>query len=110
AGNSRRRGAVRRPGSKKGPTGGSGGKGRRSLEGRGPTPKATERTGHPAAARRAAAQRRAEAAPRRPAAAAQHQANREVVAGRNAVLELMQANAPVDTLYFAVDPASDDRL
>ena len=37
-GNSRRRGAVRKTGSKKGPAVGSGGQRRRALEGRGPTP------------------------------------------------------------------------
>ena len=45
AGNSSRRGAIRK--SKKGATGGSGGKGRQALRGRGPTPRAEERTGHP---------------------------------------------------------------
>ncbi|MGA7135627.1 MAG: 23S rRNA (guanosine(2251)-2'-O)-methyltransferase RlmB, partial [Mycobacterium sp.] len=35
AGNSRRRGAVRKAGTKKGPTVGSGGQRRRGLEGRG---------------------------------------------------------------------------
>src|SRR5690625_1009367 len=110
AGNSRRRGAVRKPGSKKGATGGSGGKGRRGLQGRGPTPKATDRTGHPAAARKAAAERRAEAAPRRRGAGAERPAAREIVAGRNAVVELMEAHAPVERLYYAADPASDERL
>lgn len=51
AGNSKRRGATRKPGSKKGPTVGSGGKNRRALEGRGPTPKAEDRPYHPAAKR-----------------------------------------------------------
>gem|GEM_PF-5788988 len=45
-GNSQRRGAIR--GSKKGPTGGSGGQRRKGLEARGATPKATDRTQHPA--------------------------------------------------------------
>src|SRR6188508_1189819 len=49
AGNSQRKGATRRPGSKKGPTVGSGGQPRKSLQGRGPTPKAVERPYHPAA-------------------------------------------------------------
>src|SRR5690625_7060763 len=49
AGNSKRRGAVRKPGSKKGAQVGTGGKGRRALEGRGPTPKAEDRPYHPAA-------------------------------------------------------------
>jgi len=38
AGNSRRRGAIRKAGTKKGPVVGSGGQRRRGLEGRGPTP------------------------------------------------------------------------
>ena len=43
AGNSQRRGAVRKTGSKKGATVGSGGQRRRGLEGKGPTPKASDR-------------------------------------------------------------------
>ena len=46
AGNSQRRGAIRKGGTK--PAAGSGGRGRQALEGRGPTPKASEREGHPA--------------------------------------------------------------
>lgn len=58
AGNSQRRGAVRKAGTKKGASVGSGGKARKALQGRGPTPRAEVRTGHPAA-RRAAASGRA---------------------------------------------------
>ena len=47
AGNSQRRGAIRKPGTKKGPTVGSGGVRRRGLEGKGATPPAHERTHHP---------------------------------------------------------------
>ena len=61
AGNSARRGAVRSGASRNGPSVGSGGQQRLGLEGRGPTPKATERTGHPAARKAAAAARRKEA-------------------------------------------------
>ncbi|WP_149203791.1 23S rRNA (guanosine(2251)-2'-O)-methyltransferase RlmB [Actinotalea subterranea] len=57
AGNSQRRGATRKTGSKKGATVGTGGKGRRALEGRGPTPKAEDRPYHVAAKRKAAAER-----------------------------------------------------
>jgi len=57
AGNSRRRGAVRKPGTKKGPTVGSGGVRRRGLEGRGATPPAHMRPNHPAAKRAAKAQK-----------------------------------------------------
>jgi 23S rRNA (guanosine2251-2'-O)-methyltransferase len=53
AGNSRRRGAVRKTGTKKGAVVGSGGQRRRGLEGRGPTPKAGDRAGHPAQQRAA---------------------------------------------------------
>ncbi|MXI82055.1 23S rRNA (guanosine(2251)-2'-O)-methyltransferase RlmB, partial [Mycobacterium tuberculosis] len=41
-GNSRRRGAVRKSGTKKGAGVGSGGQRRRGLEGRGPTPPGSE--------------------------------------------------------------------
>ncbi|MFD4183551.1 23S rRNA (guanosine(2251)-2'-O)-methyltransferase RlmB, partial [Rhodococcus sp. NPDC058514] len=61
AGNSSRRGAIRKSGTKKGQVAGSGGKGRRSLEGRGATPPAVERTKHPAAKRARAAARAADA-------------------------------------------------
>ena len=50
---------------KKGQVVGSGGNRARGLAGKGPTPKATERKGHPAARRAAAAERRSEATPRR---------------------------------------------
>ena len=53
AGNSQRRGAVRKSG--KGPTVGSGGQRRRGLEGKGPTPKATDRENHKAHKRAQAA-------------------------------------------------------
>ena len=57
-GNSSRKGATRRPGSKKGATVGTGGQSRKRLEGKGPTPKAVDREHHPAA-RRARKARRA---------------------------------------------------
>ena len=57
AGNSPRKGATRKAGSKKGPAVGTGGKGRRALEGRGPTPKAEDRPYHVAAKRKAAQER-----------------------------------------------------
>ena len=46
AGNSQRRGAIRK--SSKAPTAGSGGRVRRGLEGKGPTPKAKDRPNHKA--------------------------------------------------------------
>ena len=48
-------------GKKKGPSKGTGGLGRKALEGRGPTPKAEDRAWHPAGKRKAAAERYAAA-------------------------------------------------
>ena len=108
AGNSRRQGAVRRAGTKKGATAGSGGQQRKGLTGRGPTPKATERTGHPAARRSAAVARRAASparAPGRPPSG-----STEVVAGRNPVLEALRAGVPAKALLVAARIDADDRV
>ena len=63
AGNSQRQGAMRKPDAKKSRTVGSGGNRRQKLEGKGPTPKASERTGHVAKKRKDAAERVAEKNP-----------------------------------------------
>ncbi|QDO87661.1 23S rRNA (guanosine(2251)-2'-O)-methyltransferase RlmB [Ornithinimicrobium ciconiae] len=107
AGNSQRKGAVRKA-AKKGPQVGSGGQRRKGLEGRGPTPKATERTGH-AAARQAGRQERADA-PRRPQRRSSPKASTEIVAGRNSVLEALRTHAPATTLFVASRIDSDDRV
>lgn len=104
AGNSKRRGAVRKPGTKKGPTVGSGGVRRRGLEGRGATPPAHMRPNHPAA--------------KRAAKAAKSQARRqtkktddtEIVLGRNPVLECLRAQVPATALYVALGAEADERL
>ena len=100
AGNSRRRGAIRKGGTKKGPTKGSGGVRRRGLEGRGATPPAHMRPGHPAA-RRAAKQARKPAKPTD---------ETETVLGRNPVLECLRAHAPASALYVALGAEADERL
>ena len=97
AGNSARRGAVRK--SKKGATVGTGGKGRAALRGRGPTPRAEDRAGHPAA-RRAAAKGR----PKRPAEAP------ELLVGRNPVAEALRAKVPATALYIALGIDTDERV
>jgi len=117
AGNSQRRGATRKPGSKKGAVVGTGGHGRRALEGRGPTPKAEDRPYHPAAKRKAAVER--QGASGRPAASASRSAGgtrggrtsstHEIVAGRNSVLEALRAGIPVTTVYVAARLEADDR-
>ncbi|MFC4553759.1 23S rRNA (guanosine(2251)-2'-O)-methyltransferase RlmB [Georgenia faecalis] len=115
-GNSARRGAVRKAGSKKGAQVGSGGQRRAALEGRGPTPKATERTGHPAAARKAAAERRAQASPKRPSAGrgprggSSDRGASEIIAGRNPVVEAVRAGVPIEHVYIATRAEMDDRM
>ncbi|BBY81664.1 23S rRNA (guanosine(2251)-2'-O)-methyltransferase RlmB [Mycolicibacterium pulveris] len=100
AGNSRRRGAVRKPGTKKGPKVGSGGVRRRGLEGRGPTPPAHMRPNHPAAKRAAKGQRRP----------ARKTDDTEIVLGRNPVLECLRAGVPATALYVALGAEADERL
>ena len=106
-GNSQRKGAVRRKG--KGNTAGSGGRVRRGLEGRGPTPKAEDRPYH--AAHRA---KRAGPAPsgRRPDTprTGRPGSGPEWVAGRNAVLEALTAEIPTKAAYVAEGAERDDRL
>ncbi|GIG24004.1 23S rRNA (guanosine(2251)-2'-O)-methyltransferase RlmB [Cellulomonas denverensis] len=107
AGNSQRRGATRKSGKK--PTVGSGGQRRRGLEGKGPTPKAEDRTYHSAHKKKVAAQKRASTTTRRPASGKGRGAVTEVVAGRNSVVEAMRAGIPVSTVYIATRLESDDR-
>jgi 23S rRNA (guanosine2251-2'-O)-methyltransferase len=111
-GNARRRGSIRKAGTKKGMVVGSGGQRRKALEGKGPTPRAEERPGHVKARRGAAAARKG-ATPRagrtgrvergRPGAA-------ETVAGRNSVVEALRAHVPVKALYVAERVDVDDRI
>lgn len=121
AGNSQRRGAVRKPGSKKAPTKGSGGQRRKGLEGRGPTPKAEDRSYHPAAKRAEANRRRAAADPRAQAAVAADRAARlrtrlgipadsELVVGRNPVAEAVRAGVTMSHVLISGAAASDERL
>lgn len=117
AGNSARRGAVRKPGSKKGATVGSGGQGRQALEGRGPTPKAEDRVGHPAARRKAATERRTgsgsgsgSAKRSRAAGPSRGTSDVEVVFGRNAVVEALRAGVPASSVSVATRIDADDRV
>lgn len=107
AGNSSRRGAVRK--GKKGATIGSGGVRRRGLEGRGPTPKAEDRPAHKAykgssgsggsAGRRTAGGRGDRKVP-----------GSDQVAGRNAVLEALQEDVPATKLTVMVRMDADERV
>ncbi|MFV0427188.1 MAG: 23S rRNA (guanosine(2251)-2'-O)-methyltransferase RlmB [Beutenbergiaceae bacterium] len=107
-GNSRRQGAVRKPGSKKGATVGSGGQRRKGLEGKGPTPKAEDRPYHVAHKRKVAAQRTA-AKSGRSGRLTRAERTHEVVSGRNAVVEALRADVPVTTAWIASRVDGDDR-
>ncbi|HEY0559346.1 MAG: rRNA methylase, putative, group 3 [Mycobacterium sp.] len=119
-------GRANKPGSaRKGSVAGTGGKRRKGLQGRGPTPKAEERTGHPAARRAASVARRAVAgAPRRPEQDDQRggegfRASRggrreddspEVVFGRNSVVEALRGKVPASALHIASGIDRDARV
>ncbi len=101
AGNSQRRGAVRKT-NKKGAVG-SGGH-RRGLRGKGPTPKAEDRVYH-AAHQRAKERRRKDQG--------RHEKSSdgtELVVGRNPVVECLNAKVPGSALYVAMGTDNDDRL
>ena len=103
-----------KPGShRKGASIGSGGQRRKGLQGRGPTPPARERTGHPAA-RRAAAQRQPtqrQPTARRPTTSARFAAtDREVVVGRGPVVEALRAGVPAASLLVAHGLDADERV
>ncbi len=109
-------------GKKKGPTKGSGGQGRKSLEGKGPTPKAEDRAWHVAGKRKAAQERYAAAGGKgkpggRPSGSNPNKAGKgkasddtETVTGRNSVLEALRARIPATALYIAQRVEMDDRV
>jgi 23S rRNA (guanosine2251-2'-O)-methyltransferase len=126
-----RAGAVRKGG--KGAAGkqvGTGGHGRKALEGKGPTPKAEDRAWHPAGKRKAADERYKAAGGRgkvagkggsgqrpgapRGASGASRRAKSgdesEIVTGRNSVVEALRTRIPATTLYVAARVEMDDRV
>ena len=109
------------------PRPGTGGHGKRRLEGKGPTPPAYLRPGHPAQRRAAAAAARgeprdgggAEGKGRPPAGRSADNVPRgrraagdgpEIVAGRNAVLEALRADVPATALYAGPRLDVDERV
>jgi len=108
------KGAGGKGGGKKGPQKGTGGHGRRKLAGKGPTPKAEERPGHPAYRRARAAAKRADASKDAPTAGRRGGRGGppadEIVAGRNAVAEAMRAGVPAVAVYVAVGIERDERV
>ncbi|WP_323794126.1 23S rRNA (guanosine(2251)-2'-O)-methyltransferase RlmB [Nocardioides sp.] len=102
AGNSQRKGSIRK--STKKPTAGSGGRVKRGLEGRGPTPKATDRPYHQAHKSEQAAKKKAAMKPRRKGT------DSEWIAGRNSVVEALREGVPITSVYVAEGADRDSRL
>jgi len=95
---------------------GSGGQGRKSLEGKGPTPKAEDRTYHPAHQRKLAAEKAAAKANNRPARkgsparrSGKASGDTESFGGRNSVLEALRAQVPLKSVHIASGIDHDDR-
>ena len=108
AGNSQRRGAMRKSGTKKGQTTGSGGQRRKGLEGRGPTPKAADRPYHKS-------HKRSQSSGGNRVAGRQTRGTRqgsgpELLVGRNPVVEALRADVPATGLYIADRTEMDDRV
>ncbi|MDF0532185.1 23S rRNA (guanosine(2251)-2'-O)-methyltransferase RlmB [Tsukamurella sp. 8F] len=111
AGNSQRRGAIRKSGTKKGQVQGSGGVRRRGLEGRGATPPAHMRPNHPQYKKARAAAKSGGGRPTRggrPGKPAED--GPEYVLGRNPVVECLRADVPATALYVALGAQNDERL
>ncbi len=102
-GNSQRKGAIRK--SAKKPTAGSGGRVKRGLEGKGPTPKAKDRPYHKAHKAEQRAQKSTSSRPRKRATS-----EGEWIAGRNAVVEAMREGIPITGIYVAEGTDRDSRL
>ena len=127
AGNSKRRGAMRKEGTKKGMVVGSGGQRRRALQGKGPTPPKEMRPGHPAA--RKAARTAAAGGPGASTGGATRNGRGhgrsgvaghrrrpgdgetpETVLGRNPVVECLRAGVPATALHVAIGSTTDERV
>ncbi len=108
AGNSQRRGRTSGAG-KKTATAGTGGKNRRSLAGRGATPPAEMRKGHPAQRKaQADARRRTE----RDRSRQRAEETPELLLGRNPVVEALRAEIPATSLYVVTGDSgrTDERV
>ena len=125
AGNSSRRGAVKKSG-KGNPTAGSGGRRRRGLEGKGPTPKAKDRPAHKSyqgdrfsgdsggsggsSGGGQGGSGGGGGGRGRPQSKRRTGSDAEWIAGRNSVVEALREGVPVQTLYVAEGAERDGRL
>lgn len=109
-GNQGRRGAVSKASQRKDsqPKMGSGARHRGKLAGKGPTPKAEDRTYHPAYKKKKAQEKREEREVARAKAmsrtAVRIQPGNELVVGRNAVLEAAASGVRIKKVFLASDP------
>lgn len=110
AGNQKRPGATRRI--KKGPSIGTGGKGRRALEGKGPTPKAEDRPYHKAYKAKARNEAAAAKAPGARVAGPRDVTSKveDLVIGRNSVLEALRSGMSANVLYVFQRVDADERI
>ncbi|WP_061295177.1 23S rRNA (guanosine(2251)-2'-O)-methyltransferase RlmB [Herbidospora cretacea] len=100
---------------RQGPTRGTGGKVRRSLEGKGPTPKAEDRHWYKDKARAERISREERGGPssgprRAPVRARKSEDAPEYIGGRNPVVEALRAGVPASALYVAARIENDDRV
>lgn len=102
---------------KRSPRKGTGGYGRKRLEGKGPTPKASDRTYHQAYRDRIAAEKKAthtEGVKKRAAAKENYRphvsAGTEIIFGRNPVAEAASAGMPFQRIFVASTIMKDARL
>jgi 23S rRNA (guanosine2251-2'-O)-methyltransferase len=105
AGNSQRKGAIKKTG-KGNPTAGSGGRVKRGLEPKGPTPKAKDREYHKQHKIAQVKDRAAGRRPQRKRAAGEA----EWIIGRNPVVEALREGVPVNGVYVAENAERDGRL
>jgi 23S rRNA (guanosine2251-2'-O)-methyltransferase len=105
AGNSQRKGAIKKTG-KGNPTAGSGGRVKRGLEPKGPTPKAKDREYHK---QHKIAQVKDRAAGRKPVRK-RAAGDAEWIIGRNPVVEALREGVPVNAVYVAEGAERDGRM
>ncbi|AHI23594.1 23S rRNA (guanosine(2251)-2'-O)-methyltransferase RlmB [Corynebacterium vitaeruminis] len=102
AGNDPKRPGLRKT-NKKGAVKGTGGHARRSLRGKGPTPKAEDREYH-------AAYKRKKERERRDRGRHVKEEQNELVVGRNPVIECLHARVPATAMYIVEGTGNDNRL
>ncbi len=102
---------------KKPASSGTGGHGRRALEGRGPTPKAEDRPWHPAGKKKQAKERLQAAKDRYRARVAKESTSSagesvaiDLVIGRNSVVEALRSATPAEMLFVASGGQTDERV